>query len=1029
MTALTSAEVRAEVEDLEQRLEPALRADRLEELLGHAEQLADDHLVADVRIALLSALEFSGRPSEQLLPHFGWLVARFDARPPWWSAEHDRTVLWTYKWMVTTCRDDHRVPLHVVEELLAGMEERYLRQGHGLAPVLGGRYQIESFVHGAEPAQAAYDAWRQAPRTDLSDCAACEPAQRTRHLARLGRHEEAVEEARPVLTGDLQCMSEPQSIAADVLVSLLLTGHAEDAAFWHVRAARVSRSQPFETGSVATHVEVAARAGQLGRSLELLEERVADLAAPRNPRDALDLATAGVVCLDRLLAAGHDGLEVRAPDGVRRPVREVRDALAATATEQAAAFDARNGTSRVGETVRARLAADDLPHLPLSAASAPSVETVTATAVTEPAAPADVPTTPVAGDDADLPLMDLWQRHETALRVGDSDAVERIGAAWLSRHGTDEAWNALVADHADAPERALAVLDLTRAALRGVEEPGEGLELLVRRGREFARAASGELEEVLLGLLVDVARPSVMTAHREDEEAGESRPDAPGPRVAALVERVLATVARVDELVAAGGRLLDPAVSARALARGRATGLPMERDRRGELLREVLQLTAQVTPESPFGERWQRAAALVGSSFNEQYGDGDACREALRLVRDDELAQLRAGALCQLALVAVSRDEPDEAADRLEQAWSVVSPLGGPVTTASVLEHTGRLASRLDPARARALLERQLDTAAHGSRLLAAAAAARLAELHHAQGSVLDAAELAERWLEVARHAPDEPHSPAQRDGILVDLLEVAARASLALGETGRAARTAAEARDRWAEREGWLRAAEAGNLVGQAHENGDDAVAALDAFREAAALADRVLEGGSFAGLGLSAQNRRAAAGVALPADGLPAALAAYDEAERSLADHWQQIEHTDPGDPAFAGLDQEALRRGLTWERHYLRLTRANTMLRGGDPAAGLGLVDGLEQEFAALDAWDDAVTALHLRAGCLAEAGQRRPAGKAFQRAVQEADTHGLRDQRVRVASGWARWLDEIGKGKEAEKVWERWGPAAG
>ena len=705
--------------------EPSLRTDPLEQLLPRAEQLGDPLLEADVRIALLSALEFSGRPTEQLLPHFGWLVQAFDDRPTWWSADHDRTVLWTYKWMISHCRNDHRVPLHVVDDMLAGMEERYRRQGRGLAPVLSSRYQVESFVHGAAVAQPAYQAWREAPRTDLSDCAACEPAQSARHLAALGLHERAISEAHPVLAGDLTCMSEPQSIAADVLASLLLADRAQDAAFWHVRAARISRTQPYETGSMATHVEVAARAGQLGRSLELLEERVTDLAAPRHPRDALDLAVAGVVCLDRLLGAGHTDLEVRAPDGVRRPIAELCAALAATAEEHADAFDARNGTDRVGAWVRARIAAPDLPRLPLGPASAPTVEALSALTGAEPSWQPDAD--PSADEEAALPLMDLWQAHEAAQRRGDSDAGDRIGSAWAARNATDAAWEKLLADHAEAPERALAVLDLTRSALRAAQEPDERLDLLARRGREFARRASGELEEVMIGLSADVARPSILAAHRQDEEAGDADP-APGPRVRTIIERAFASIERVDALVAAGERQLDPSVSPRALARGRATGLPLDPGQRGVLLGEVLQLTSDVTPDSPFGDRWQRAAALVGTSFNQQYGDAEACHEALRLIRPDELAQLRAGAHCQLALVAISHERPDEAADQLERAWELVAPLGGPVTLASVIEHTGRFAPRLDRGRARALLERQLETAARGSRLLAAATAPRICE-------------------------------------------------------------------------------------------------------------------------------------------------------------------------------------------------------------------------------------------------------------------------------------------------------------
>ena len=396
----------------------------------------------------------------------------------------------------------------------------------------------------------------------------------------------------------------------------------------------------------------------------------------------------------------------------------------------------------------------------------------------------------------------------------------------------------------------------------------------------------------------------------------------------------------------------------------------------------MLQLTGDVTPDSPFGDRWQRAAALVGTSFNEQYGDADACHEALRLIRADELAQLQAGARCQLALVAISQDRPDEAADQLERAWELVAPLGGPVTVASVIEHTGRFTPRLDRARARALLERQLETAARSSRLLAAATAPRICEIHLAEGSALDAAEVAERWLEVARKAPDEPRAPVNREAILVDLLEQAARASLALGENGRAARAAAEARDLWADREGWMRAAELGNLVGQAHEYSDDAVAALDAYRQAAALADRVLEAGSFARSGRGgaqpARRRRGGARRRRAADGAGGVRRGGGRAGR----------------PPGPGRPDRPRRRGVHWDRPRGAAARAHVGAplppaeprqraapRGRPGRRGRARSRGSTPTSPPSTPWDDAVTTMHLRAGCLAQAGSGgRPARRS-------------------------------------------------
>ena len=49
---------------------------------------------------------------------------------------------------------------------------------------------------------------------------------------------------------------------------------------------------------------------------------------------------------------------------------------------------------------------------------------------------------------------------------------------------------------------------------------------------------------------------------------------------------------------------------------------------------------------------------------------------------------------------------------------------------------------------------------------------------------------------------------------------------------------------------------------------------------------------------------------------------------------------------------------------KHHYLRLPSGNALLRGGDAAAWSDQIEGLDRHFAALDAWDDAVTTLHRR-----------------------------------------------------------------
>ncbi|SFN77673.1 hypothetical protein SAMN04489713_1038 [Actinomadura madurae] len=341
----------------------------VEDALRRAEAAGDEVLAYRVRVRLTDAYQFGGEPAKAFAT-FSRSLAEHDRDPGRFDEEH--FLLWQMKGMVGALTLFPEIPLDRTYAVLDDMERRYLAGGHSPQAVYRRRHLVARHI-GDGTADDWYAKWRAARRDELSDCEGCDPTGMVNHLVETGRHEEAAEIAAPVLAARLTCNEQPQSIRTAMMPVFLRTGRPEQAADAHRRAYRVHRSRLADLSDIADHLEFCAVTGNEARGLEIVQRHLGWLDRAPSAHAEMRFAAAAALVLDRVAAAGHGAATVRRPAADGRPAADVplpdlREELRTRATDLADRFDARNGTSRQGDLVRATLAAEPFADfVPLAA--------------------------------------------------------------------------------------------------------------------------------------------------------------------------------------------------------------------------------------------------------------------------------------------------------------------------------------------------------------------------------------------------------------------------------------------------------------------------------------------------------------------------------------------------------------------------------------------------------------------------------------------------------------------------------------
>ncbi|MET9344061.1 hypothetical protein [Nonomuraea sp. NPDC003804] len=453
----------------------------------------DPELAFEVRLELTEAYQYGAEPAKSFAT-FSRSVAEYDADPGRWSAWHTYSLLWQYKWIVSDMRRFPEIPLQRAYDALAEMERRYAAAGYGPHAVHTQRTYVAEHIGDRAAAEEWFHRWQTTPRDDMSDCEGCDPSGKVWYLAWMGRDEEAIELAAPVVAGHLTCHVQPQGILGNLLLPYVRTGRLEQAAAAHLRAYRIVQGDANYVDDFGDHLEFCALTGNETRGLEILQRELPLLDRSPTPSDHMYFAGCAALLLRRLEELGHGGLTVRR-SGADVPVGRLREELETTARDLAARFDARNGTGEQTRRLEARLAAEPLvEHLPLT----PHARRVTI--------PSAAPARPPAGAGPDE-LLDL---AEDAWRRSDHDAAL---AAW-ERY--DEVGGPAGGRRTDG-------LGLTALMAGDVERARE---LWVRAAELHAQAGDEARRQVAfgrLGLLAQDGLPLVEESYRWLSAHGDER--------------------------------------------------------------------------------------------------------------------------------------------------------------------------------------------------------------------------------------------------------------------------------------------------------------------------------------------------------------------------------------------------------------------------------------------------------------------------------------------------------------------------
>ncbi|MEV2200100.1 hypothetical protein AB0E11_08840 [Streptomyces fradiae] len=356
-----------------------------EELVEAAGQFEKPDVLVTALLELMSAYETTGECRKSPVV-FGRLLKLWDESPEAFSEWEAHQVYWRFKWVATSLLDVPEVPLASVRGWIDEMRRRYEKAGHGMQPVAAMRYHVAA--HTGTRVADAYDLWVTRPRTELSDCEACE----TRHLAEYrldgGDDAGALDTLRPVLDGAVGCDEEPQMSQALALGALLRSGRLDEARSHHLTGYRRIRGNTGMQAWVGRHLEFCVLSRNEGRGLEILAENRPLFEATGAPLAHLDFLTGVELLLARIAEDGHADTVVAGPPGRSWTADALLAHVRAEADRLTAAFDARNGTTAVGDRRRRRLAQRPLLDAPLPLGLRTSVARTADGAAPVPAPPA-----------------------------------------------------------------------------------------------------------------------------------------------------------------------------------------------------------------------------------------------------------------------------------------------------------------------------------------------------------------------------------------------------------------------------------------------------------------------------------------------------------------------------------------------------------------------------------------------------------------------------------------------------------------
>ncbi|MGW2820825.1 tetratricopeptide repeat protein [Streptomyces sp. NPDC001443] len=759
---------RAMAENGDQPEGPARNA-RAEELLTEAERLNIPLAVIEALGHQLKVYNYSSEKDKMFVP-FARLLRMWDERPEDFDEYETHSLHWVFKWMSAGMLDQPHVPLASVEKWLDEMERRYRLAGHSERAVRSAEFSVAAHVGDLDRAERAHAAWLAADRDRMADCHACELHGQGWWESERGRDAEAVRLWGPVLDGEFSCAHEPHTVLASSLLPLLRLGRLDEARANHLRGFRLVRSMESMRDAYADHVEFCALTGNEARGLELLAERPAYFTDGGQPHSRMAFLAVVALLMDRLTLLGLGDQQVPGPVGRTWTAAALAGHAREEALALAARFDARNGTSYVGDRARARMA-----RLPLVERLPLGVRGARPTAAGAPVvAPAAVQ--PMASDLGAL-LAEARRLSET-LQPG---AVEAWAAVSRAAEGVelDARDRAEIADHEamDAGPEGAELFERAAVLYAEAGDPGEALAARARAA--YVRALTGEPDEAVAA--VEEPYDEVLALYAQDGTGVRQTASVLMGRARILMQRVHAGDGPPSEQVLAAAE--SAAREVLALVGGRTRDDVRLASRAAESQAILAELAALTGDVGTGAELFARAAAefvAAGlpwfaveyearlAALAHQLGDLEETERALRAALEHGGPHLeavgRAQLHLQLAEVVGGRGQAGEAAEHALEAAHWADEAGQGPTLGAWARHLlgGFLLRQERWAEAAEVLESalpDLSAETHGDGAIVQTqwwlgdCLSELGEHRAAAERRLQAAEIARHWPEQHDHA------------------------------------------------------------------------------------------------------------------------------------------------------------------------------------------------------------------------------------------------------------------------------------
>jgi hypothetical protein len=324
----------------------------MQDVIQTARANDDGDTAAEFARHLIEASSAEGRLDYEMIG-FGQLKDLYqrDAR----YADLRREILWYYKWITEHLPEYVAVPAAQVESTFQDMERFYRAENEGLRPVLGLRARAAAFMGRDVEAEHYATQWAQAAEQETDDCPACQTHSRVQLLLDLGRPEEAVEAAGPVLQGEQSCEEVPATTFSRLLLPLLLLDRAAEALFLSTIIRRQVRLVPGLVGYLADHIVFLSAAGVLDVAKRLAVVMAARAEGLPSPWDQFTTSRAMWVFLSRFVKEGGGRIVLPrtqlSADGEAVPAEKAAAYYEGRARRLAKQFDARNGTDRFSNLI------------------------------------------------------------------------------------------------------------------------------------------------------------------------------------------------------------------------------------------------------------------------------------------------------------------------------------------------------------------------------------------------------------------------------------------------------------------------------------------------------------------------------------------------------------------------------------------------------------------------------------------------------------------------------------------------------